>query len=1179
MSAASTIGPYRILEKLGEGSMGVVHRAQHDASGLVVALKTMRVPTQQLLEGIRREIHALSRIRHPGVVRIIDHGLHEGSPWYAMDLLEGESLRHFGDRIWSAHRRPALAAVTTERISATQVHPDNVASTATETPLPRTRASAPLLEIPPAAAGSLDLVLGLVRRLCATLAFLHGEGFINCDVKPENILIVGDQPIIVDFGLTMRHPSGSAREPLEVHRGVAGTVLYMSPEQARGEFIDARSDLYSVGCMLYELVVGEPPFDGASRDILAHHKFTAPTPPSAQVADVSPDLERVMLKLLEKDVKQRFGYADEVAVALAELTSRPQSLPDAPPARSYLYRPRLVGRDAVVASALALRDRAVAGQGALALVSGESGVGKTRLAMELTRLTGHGHMQIVTSEAAPAAGESMHGGGPAPLHMVRPILQAIADRCRLGGTGVTERLLGDRRAVLGLYEPMVARLPGPPPAAPPPLPLEQARQRLFNYVGSALQALARELPVFWVLDDLHWADELSISFLRWLTPEFLASTPVFILGTYRSEEQAGLASLIGRPHVADLLLPRLDGQGVQTIVEDMLAISGAPVPFLEFLTSETEGNPFFVAEYLHAAVSERVLRRGREHAWQFAVSPEGRAPDYRALPLPRSLRDLIERRLHDLSPVGQQVVTAAAVLGRDVDIDVLSETTELSEAARETALDELLRRQVLEQRVPGRVRFAHDKLREVAYGRAPAPRRQELHTRAARSIETRLASRPDPHLHWATLARHFASAQLAEPAARYFGLAADHARSSHAHADAIPLYQEAIAQIDRLIMGLEREPGAWDAKLRELHEALGDVLHLAAQRDESRAAYDRVLALAPARSAVLRSRVRRKIGKTWEVEHQDERAQRLYDEALEELGSEALTDSPEHQREWIQGHLDKLHGYYWLRRVPEMDREIARLRSPLEQHGSLQQRARFFAGQMLMSMRRDRYVVTEETLQYAREARRACQGDDQLTDLPLLQFGYGFALLFHRAWDSAAEELSSALALARRAGDFALQARCVAYMAVTARLRRQVAEVERLTRMGLEVSLSAQTREYVAAARGNEAWLALHRGDDEASMRQARLALETWRAAPPSHVFPFQWLALLPQLEASLRAGDVAQSAACAEGLLAPEQQLLDREADDDLASGAQAWAARDVEGAKRSFESALAKFDRAGYR
>jgi hypothetical protein len=388
-----------------------------------------------------------------------------------------------------------------------------------------------------------------------------------------------------------------------------------------------------------------------------------------------------------------------------------------------------------------------------------------------------------------------------------------------------------------------------------------------------------------------------------------------------------------------------------------------------------------------------------------------------------------------------------------------------------------------------------------------------------------------------------------------------------------------VAQIDRLIMGLEREAGAWNTKLRDLHEALGDVLALVARREESRSAYDRALALTPAEAAAVRSRVRRKVGKTWEVEHQDERAQGLYDQALDELGAEPLADSPDHQREWIQCHLDKLHGYYWLRRVPEMNGEIARLRDPLARHGSFQQRARFFAGQMLMSMRRDRYVVTEETLQYAREARQACEGDAQLADLPLMQFGYGFALLFHRSWESAAEELGTALAKARQAGDFALQARCLTYLAVTARLRGQVEDVERLTRLALDASLSAQTREYVATARGNEAWLALRRGDAEASVSKARLALDTWRAAPPSHVFPFQWLALLPQLEAALRALDLELAAACADGLLAPEQQLLDRGADAELANGTRAWAAGDAATATTSFETALAMFERAGYR
>src|ERR1700690_2021651 len=95
----TTIGPYRVLEPLGRGGMGVVYRARHLNSERAIALKTVDIPASRWIDSIRREIQALTRIRHPGIVRIVDHGVHQGRPWYAMDLVEGESLRSFGQRL------------------------------------------------------------------------------------------------------------------------------------------------------------------------------------------------------------------------------------------------------------------------------------------------------------------------------------------------------------------------------------------------------------------------------------------------------------------------------------------------------------------------------------------------------------------------------------------------------------------------------------------------------------------------------------------------------------------------------------------------------------------------------------------------------------------------------------------------------------------------------------------------------------------------------------------------------------------------------------------------------------------------------------------------------------------------------------------------------------------------
>ena len=210
-------GPYTAAGVLGAGGMGVVYRAVHTTSGERVALKTVAVGSEHELASIRREIHTLRRLRHPGVVRIVAEGVCDGVPWYAMDLLEGETLR-----------------TRLERLSARD------------------------LGGPP---GPLDLLL----RTAEVLAFVHSEGVVHGDLKPENIFLrPGDRPVLVDFGLAWRVPGPLGREVLEDLSRVTGTPAYMAPEQIRGEPIDARADLYALGCILFELLAGRPPFIGAA---------------------------------------------------------------------------------------------------------------------------------------------------------------------------------------------------------------------------------------------------------------------------------------------------------------------------------------------------------------------------------------------------------------------------------------------------------------------------------------------------------------------------------------------------------------------------------------------------------------------------------------------------------------------------------------------------------------------------------------------------------------------------------------------------------------------------------------------------------------------------------------------------------------------------------------------------
>ena len=1181
------IGPYETEIELGRGAMGLVHRARHARTGQVVALKTVAETNAKWLEGIRREILTLTRVSHPGVVRIVEHGVHGGRPWYAMDLLVGETLQQFKARIWSPYYRPSRPVPSSELVSRTVDFSSTTdGSDGSEVPI-----ESGVIPIFPSvvaassedgvdssrmrtevAAGELDVVLKIGRRLCATLAFLHGEGFVSCDLKPENVMLVDGRPIIIDFGLAAHHPGDSGREAIVSPRRMTGTLPYMSPEQIKGEFVDARSDLYSVGCLMYEMLAGEKPFKGSPQEIVRGHLTIPPSPLSEHVLGVPDELERIVMKLLGKTPADRFGYADEVARAIAELSRDTEALHGFPAPRSYLYRPRFAGRGELLRQLTELRERAAAGCGGMALLGGESGVGKTRLAMELTRFQSLTPMRIVTGETSALSIDSDTKVGPSPLHGLRPLLQAIVDRCLEGGEDVTEQLLGHRRAMLALYEPLFAQVPAHGALPPvPPLGADVFRSRLFKYLAETITAFAEERPLLWVLDDAGWADELSLAFLASLSHEYLERTPIFVLCCYRAEEISdGIAAIANNEHVLHLSVPRLDRGALGSMIGDILAIREPPEGFVSFIADQAEGNPFFVAEYLRAAVAERILFRNHEDAWQLLPQSHASVAGYEHLRLPGSLRELIEYRLGRLGETAQRVAMSAAVLGRECELDVLVEVAGLAADDAVTAIDELVARQVIERAPDNELRFGHDKLREVAYARTPHDLLVDLHARAAGVLEKRVAKRPEANRFWATLGHHFSVAQKAAKAASYLKLAADHARSTHANSDAIRLYREAAKQVRHAEITMALEPAAARESLLDLSEALGDVLGLTGLGVEARAAYEEALGYTTQASLLTRARVYRKLAKTWERVHPHEEAIRLYQCARQTLGESPPTAFAEAWRdEWVQLRCDQVFANYWLGRVEEIAGLVTELEAAVPPNASPWQLVRLHRAQLHFGFRRDRYVLDGQGVEYARAALNACLACGDLGDLPLAHFNFAFALFLNGDFEAADWELRSALAIAERTGDVTHQGRCLVYLSINARRRGRVSDAEGYLPRMRAIAEVARMRDYFGVACANEAWLDWMRGAYDSCERLAHTALSAWRELP--FRYAFQWTALWPLFDARLRAHDLAGASQLAEALLEPNQQRLPEDASEALEQGLLAAGAQQGARAEAHFRQAVA--------
>ena len=271
--SGTRLGAYEIVRELGRGGTAAVYLAHDQKHGRQVAIKVPHAALASLLGPDRflREIQIAAHLQHPNILPLHDSGEENGVLYYVMPYVEGESLRQRLER---------------------------------EVQLP------------------IEDALHITLQVADALAYAHGHGVVHRDIKPENILLSGGHPLVADFGIARAITMAGGERLHET--GPLGTAAYMSPEQAAADpHLDGRSDIYSLGCVLYEMLVGEPPFTGkTSQDILVRHMH-APVPSCRVVRPtVSTELQEVMAKALAKVPGDRFATAAEFLTALERSSSR-----------------------------------------------------------------------------------------------------------------------------------------------------------------------------------------------------------------------------------------------------------------------------------------------------------------------------------------------------------------------------------------------------------------------------------------------------------------------------------------------------------------------------------------------------------------------------------------------------------------------------------------------------------------------------------------------------------------------------------------------------------------------------------------------------------------------------------------------------------------------------------------
>ncbi len=751
------VGNYKILAKLGEGGMGAVYKAYDLANKRTVALKfaLSNIISEEVgLRRFEREIRAISRLSHPNITAVYDSGRSNGNIFYAMEFIDGSELKDY---------------IRTENLSEQE---------------------------------RFDRIFNSTAQVLRALSYIHSQRIIHRDLKPSNIMVAKDHIAkIMDFGLA----KDIASKTMVTASGlVVGTADYMSPEQGSGKTLDQRTDLYSLGVILYEISTGRKPFSGDGPiQVIIKHIQEPPIPPRKYNSSITPMFEEIILKLMEKSPIDRFQTADETIEALKEAhqefleAGKASSQFDLPELeeiqpllrhKDYLFKAQLVGRDHEFEQLVELVDQLKSGFGSLALLKGEAGVGKSRLVEELLTHLKFTEVRIFKGHC--------YEQRNIPYQVFSPIFDRIAAHLNRRGSSYAETIIGNTGKIIGRIFPIFNEIPYvktlPEPAELPP---GEEKIRLLSAIKNLFERLAAQQPCLFYLDNLHWSDEGSIELLEYLVENLLIpyeKAPIMFIGTIRSEElsenkalQRFQGKLQHRENVVMMEIKRLEQDQVGLILQQMLGMSHTPTRLTPKIFAESGGNPFFIEEVLNAMIEDGILYREGSQ-WQVRVD------SYSQLIIPSSIKEVLKRRFRNLGEEEMDVLRWAAVIGEDFEFDVLMEAGEFDEDLLLDVIDQLLKYNLIFEKSVGMVEkyiFYHGKIRDVLYDEISQRRKKRHHLKIANAIEKIHKKRLDKYIQ--SLAYHYYNSPDLEKAFIYSKDAGLKAKLVFQNAEAINFFNQA----------------------------------------------------------------------------------------------------------------------------------------------------------------------------------------------------------------------------------------------------------------------------------------------------------------------------------------------------------------------------------------------------
>ena len=743
---------YLLVKVLGQGGMGTVHLASDlGRDNLPVALKRINpaLVTPGIIESFKAEFDAMTRLNHPNVVQVLDFGTDRstGTHFLTMEYVDGGDLGSAA-AAWQAGTSP---------------QPD------------------------------LGALLDLIVQACRGLDYIHARGLVHNDLKLQNLLLTSNQPQVVklsDFGL--------ASGKLEQGPGMRGTMHYLAPELVHGAPPDRRTDLYAFGVAIYRMLTGRMPLDGTQSELLLLIATRTPDPPSRFNADIPAALDKLILEMLAKDPARRPASAAQVIASLNDATGRRDSVDTRDTLASYLASARFVGRQAELEKLTRLLEGARSStsedSGVLVMLSGESGVGKSRLLRRLQQEAQLRGCSVVMGQCYPDAGSAFH-----------PFIQILHELC----SGPPED--PDLGALLSPVDP------GDSHEAPDGgRDALRAQRRVVDAAVRVLRRASADQPLLVVIEDLQWADSASISLLEHMARNIAGAGRLMVVTTWRSEEEdtPSLAAPLERLERAGkwhkVELARLRREDVAQMLAGMFGMEEAPPGVIDLLQSETEGNPLYVKLAAESLVETGAVRR-EGAGW---ITDETHLEQ---IVFPRSVADAIGLRLSQLEPEELRLLETLAVCekpaGDELLASVLRACGDEGAAARMAASIETLTSRRLGARILHddgvlRLRIDHIRIRDHVYDSMDWERRRRLHHEIGLALESGGVADSE------VLAHHFLNSPDSGRALSYAQTAGRHAMRLYAGERAASFLERALdlvppAQVDQRLRLQLQLADAW----------------------------------------------------------------------------------------------------------------------------------------------------------------------------------------------------------------------------------------------------------------------------------------------------------------------------------------------------------------------------------